>query len=716
MTRLGALVVDLVSQLTGATDVQLMVLDERDGWMLEAGLRGGERLGPLTREAAEAQGTIAATVLRLGLKIGAPVVSDDAVLDRRFADDPHFAGLPLCSLLALPVFVRGRINAFLSLENRLFRAAFTGGRIEALSLLCGQLAISIENARLYQSLERKVTERTGELSESNRRLSAAIERSTAEIAERKRAEAALRQSERKVRDKLAAVLSPEGDIGTLELADIIDAPGIQAIMDDFYALTRIGVGVIDLHGKILVATGWQDICTRFHRVHPDTLRNCIESDTVLAQGAPSGTCKGYYCKNHLWDISTPIVVGGKLLGHLFLGQFFYDDEEPDEETFRRQARQFGFDEAAYLAALDRVPRWSRDTVDRVMHFYSRFSTFISTLSYSNLKLARTLEERRRVAEALRQSEEKFKAIANYAASWEAWFSPEGKLLWMNPFSAELTGFAPEEYMTADDCLAMMIAGEDRAKVARLFQEALAGGRGDNVELRIRRKDGSTCWVATSWRPILAADGRSLGIRTSSHDITASKQAREELARARARLETANRQLAALSTTDSLTGIANRRHFDEFLLNEWRRATRSRRPLALAMLDVDWFKAYNDHYGHQAGDTCLQAVARLLQTKVSRVSDLAARYGGEEFALIAAETDMDTMRVLAEEIRAALESSALPHTASPLGRVTVSLGVAVLVPAADLSPEDLLRRADAALYCAKAQGRNRVVLATDTLGF
>jgi diguanylate cyclase (GGDEF)-like protein/PAS domain S-box-containing protein len=284
---------------------------------------------------------------------------------------------------------------------------------------------------------------------------------------------------------------------------------------------------------------------------------------------------------------------------------------------------------------------------------------------------------------------------------------------MNPFSVELTGFTPEEYLAADDCLAMMIAEDDLAKASRLFQEALQGSRGDNVELRIRRKDGSTFWVATSWRPILDADGRSLGIRTSSQDITASKQAREELARARARLETANRQLAALSTTDSLTGIANRRHFDAFLLSEWRRATRTQRPLALAMLDVDWFKAYNDHYGHQAGDTCLQAVARVLQTKVNRVSDLAARYGGEEFALIVAETDTDTMRNLAEQIRAALESLALPHTASPLGRVTVSLGVAVLVPAVDLSPEELVRRADAALYRAKAQGRNRVVLATDT---
>ena len=210
----------------------------------------------------------------------------------------------------------------------------------------------------------------------------------------RQAEEALKESEGRVRAKLEAVLSPEGDLDALDLADIIDVPAIQAIMDDFYQLTAIGVGLIDIHGKVLVATGWQDICTKFHRTHPEACRNCIESDTLLSVGNQPGTFTEYKCKNNLWDISTPIVVGGNHKGNLFLGQFFYEDEDPDYESFRIQARKFGFDEVEYLAALDRVPRWKRETVDRVMGFYAKFAALVSTMSFSNLKLAQSLEERK----------------------------------------------------------------------------------------------------------------------------------------------------------------------------------------------------------------------------------------------------------------------------------------------------------------------------------
>ncbi len=216
-----------------------------------------------------------------------------------------------------------------------------------------------------------------------------------DITEIRNAEEALKESEERVRAKLEAVLSPEGEIGALELADIIDVEAIQSLMDDFFHLTNIGVGLIDSSGKVLVATGWQDICTKFHRVHPEASRNCIESDTLLTVAREPGTFTAYKCKNHLWDISTPFVVGGKYQGNLFLGQFFYADEEPDYDVFRQQAQHFGFDEDEYLAALDRVPRWSRETVDCVMSFYARFATLISTVSYSNLKLAQALEERKR---------------------------------------------------------------------------------------------------------------------------------------------------------------------------------------------------------------------------------------------------------------------------------------------------------------------------------
>ena len=222
-----------------------------------------------------------------------------------------------------------------------------------------------------------------------------------DITERKQAEEALRESERRVRTKLNALLDPEGDIGTLHLADIVDCDEIQSLMNDFCALTDIGVGIIDLEGNVLVGTGWQDVCTKFHRVHPETAKRCRESDTALASGVEPGTFKIYKCKNNMWDMVTPIVIGEKHVGNLFLGQFFFDDEEPNLDVFREQARRYAFDEDAYLKAYRAIPRWSRETVDQVMTFYCNLIGVISRLSYAHIKLART-------SETLRQSEQRFR--------------------------------------------------------------------------------------------------------------------------------------------------------------------------------------------------------------------------------------------------------------------------------------------------------------------
>jgi len=181
------------------------------------------------------------------------------------------------------------------------------------------------------------------------------------------------------------------------------------------------------------------------------------------------------------------------------------------------------------------------------------------------------------------------------------------------------------------------------------------------------------------------------------------------------LEAANEHLAKaietlhlISTQDSLTGIPNRRHFDDTLSREWRRAARTQTPLALLMLDIDFFKAFNDTAGHQAGDDCLRRVSQTLLESLHRAADCVARYGGEEFAILLPETDTAHAQTLAEMLRERIEALAIPHPASPLHRVTVSIGVAALVPPRDgTACEDLVRIADAALYDAKRLGRNRV---------
>jgi diguanylate cyclase (GGDEF)-like protein len=176
------------------------------------------------------------------------------------------------------------------------------------------------------------------------------------------------------------------------------------------------------------------------------------------------------------------------------------------------------------------------------------------------------------------------------------------------------------------------------------------------------------------------------------------------------LEESNRKLTALSSTDALTGLANRRSFDEAMAREWRRAQRAGEPLALAMIDVDCFKLYNDTYGHQAGDACLREVAQVLGTGVHRATDVAARYGGEEFAFIAPLTNAEQATEIAEKIRAALQALAIPHerTISGAGCVTISVGVASIIPGDKQEPELLLQAADQALYRAKDKGRNCVM--------
>ncbi|TBU95639.1 sensor domain-containing diguanylate cyclase [Phytopseudomonas dryadis] len=176
------------------------------------------------------------------------------------------------------------------------------------------------------------------------------------------------------------------------------------------------------------------------------------------------------------------------------------------------------------------------------------------------------------------------------------------------------------------------------------------------------------------------------------------------------LNAANKRLEALSNNDGLTGLANRRYFDEVLAAEWQRAERAGTPLALAMIDVDWFKKYNDHYGHLAGDQCLRNVARTLGLTVCRTGDQVARYGGEEFVFLAPNTSQDDALAIAQRFCDALHAQEIPHEASPLGRVTASIGVAVMVPDSARTPDALMKVADEALYRAKAQGRNRAISA------
>jgi two-component system chemotaxis family response regulator WspR len=193
-------------------------------------------------------------------------------------------------------------------------------------------------------------------------------------------------------------------------------------------------------------------------------------------------------------------------------------------------------------------------------------------------------------------------------------------------------------------------------------------------------------------------------------IVKEKKAEEQLKQLNKQLKEANRKLERLANYDALTGVANRHNFMESFENEWKRGTRNKLPLSLIMIDVDFFKAYNDNYGHQAGDECLKRIASLLQETLTRTGDILARYGGEEFVVILPETNSDGAKAVAEKLRKKIESARIPHAVSAIhDYITISLGTATAIPKRKES-DTLIAAADNALYQAKKKGRNRFEVA------
>ena len=260
------------------------------------------------------------------------------------------------------------------------------------------------------------------------------------------AQKALEDSEATIRKKLKAITEPDGDIGTLNLGDIIDTQELQVLMEDLFKFSKVGGAILDISGKVLVSVTMEDICGKFHRVHPDTAKNCLESDLALANGVPAGTFKAYRCKNNMWDMVSPIKIGEKHLGNIYIGQFFYDDEHVDCELFRKQARRYGFDETEYLAALDRVPRLKRETVESAMRFYAKLAGMISSLSYGKIRLSRDIARRKQTEKELVEQKDMLAAIYRNAPLIIMVVNAERRIQQINGFGSQFAGRDAEEML------------------------------------------------------------------------------------------------------------------------------------------------------------------------------------------------------------------------------------------------------------------------------
>ncbi|MCB9654467.1 MAG: EAL domain-containing protein [Deltaproteobacteria bacterium] len=302
---------------------------------------------------------------------------------------------------------------------------------------------------------------------------------------------------------------------------------LQETMDAFYALTSVGIGIIDLEGRVLVATGWQDICVNFHRVHPATCDNCIESDTALTRGVMPGEFRTYRCKNNMYDIATPLVVGGEHVGNIFLGQFFFEDEPVDIELFRAQAHQYGFDEDAYLDALARTPRWSRSKVQSVMTFYARFAHLLSDLGLRNKQLKEAIEERETLLVALRERQDRLRYTFERAPIGGAILSIDFKFLEVNESFAQFTGYVRDELLTRS--LAEITHPADVARnkgdVSRLLRGEIERLE---TEKRYVHKSGAIVWGQVVANCVRDEEGQPLYLIAIVLDVTAKKAAERAL--------------------------------------------------------------------------------------------------------------------------------------------------------------------------------------------
>jgi diguanylate cyclase (GGDEF)-like protein/PAS domain S-box-containing protein len=504
-----------------------------------------------------------------------------------------------------------------------------------------------------------------------------------DITERKQAEDALRESEATVRKKLKAILEPDTEINDLELSDIIDAEVLQPLMDDFYHLTGMLGAVLDIKGNILVSVGWQDICTKFHRCHPDTLKNCIESDTVLTQGVEHGTYKAYKCKNNMWDLSTPIIIGGKHIGNVFIGQFFYKDEVPDVGLFKNQAQLHGFDELIYLQALDKVPRFTRDEVAKAMSFYSKLADIISTLSFSTIQQSKLLAERKLSDKKL----ELAASVFTHACESIVITDTKGNILEVNDTFSKITGFSREESMGKNPRI--LQSGRQSSEFYVGMWKDLVNEGFWTGEMWNRRKNGEVYAEMKTISAVRDEQGITTHYVALANDITVMKQHQH--------------QLEHVAHYDILTNLPNRVLLADRLSQAKLHCKRNGKTLAVTFLDLDGFKTVNDIHGHDVGDELLIALS-LRMKKALREGDTLARIGGDEFVAIL--TDLNTVEDCEPVLKRFLLAASEPVTIGDVViNVSASIGV-TLYPQDNVSTDQLMRHADQAMYVAKESGKNR----------
>jgi len=341
------------------------------------------------------------------------------------------------------------------------------------------------------------------------------------------------------------------------------------------------------------------------------------------------------------------------------------------------------------------------------------SMSVTTINFDDevfiLNMIRDVTELKEIEELLQENKKKFETIATSSASWEAWFDEKGIMVWTNDLVQMITGLTVEESYNKEDIMKSILISDEKEVLDDKFKAVMEAKQGGSSEARITTKDGSCKWILINWRAVINENGHFKGYRTSVVDITDKKRAEIAAAELAQQLKKEKEVAERNSLTDGMTGLANRRYLDEQIMLEYFRMKRTGEKLSIIMLDVDFFKLYNDAYGHLQGDECLKMVAKVLKTTIKRATDIAARYGGEEFVVLLPDTDEIGAIKVAETLRANVEAMKMEHKDSRISDVvTVSIGVATFDKHSLVAPENLVQKADEALYEAKNSGRNKVM--------
>jgi PAS domain S-box-containing protein len=295
----------------------------------------------------------------------------------------------------------------------------------------------------------------------------------------------------------------EGLPHDIRLGDVVDIEAILEIAESLNALTGYSFSIVDLNDEVLVRVGWQDACIRFHRANPESCQLCRESDTQMAKGVPRGETMTYLCKNGLWHAVTPLFVGDRYLANIFTSQFFFDDEEMDVGFFEEQAARFGYERDDYLAAIRAVPRYSRATIEALMHFYVRLAGQIAMLGLANWQLSETLGARERALEARMEIEERFSGLVESAPLPIAVVDFEGTITYLNEECTRVFGYTARDVPTVEEWYRRACPDPDyrAASAARWNADvalALSGdGRIPGAEYAVTCKNGDVRKVVIS---------------------------------------------------------------------------------------------------------------------------------------------------------------------------------------------------------------------------